>query len=115
MGKKIGRLLKLMDKNNIEAYMIGPSTDLNFLIGLSTFICERFQAFFLLKNGDFFCISTQVYYEEVNDIIDENKIFMWKDREGFIDILKAAIDKYNLISKKFAVNNTISSLDLIDI
>ncbi len=115
MDEKINKLLELMDKKNIDAFMIGPSNDLRFLIGLSTFVCERFQAFFLLKNGDFFYISPQVYYEEVNDILDKSKIFMWKDREGFIEILRDKLKRFNLGNKKIAVNNTISAVDLIDI
>jgi len=115
MEKKIKNLLKLMDENSIEAYMIGPSTDLRFLIGLSTFVCERFQAFFLLNNGDFFYISPQVYYEEVNNILDKSKVFMWKDREGFVGILKDTINRYNLKDKRIAINNTISAVNLIDI
>ncbi len=115
MQKNIDHLLKLMNENNIDAFMIGPSNDLRFLIDLSTFVCERFQAFFLLKNGDFFYISPQVYYEEVNDILDKSKIFMWKDREGFIEIVKDTINRYNLDNKKIAINGTISAVDLIDI
>jgi len=111
----MNHLLELMDEKNIDAFMIGPSNDLRFLINLSTFVCERFQAFFLLKNGNYFYISPQVYYEEVNEIIDKNKIFMWKDREGFIGIVKDIINRYNLANKKIAINNTISAVDLIDI
>ena len=59
----INKLRELMIKNSIDVMIIGPSVDLNFLTGFNPHICERFQAFFFLSNGEYFHISPQLYFE----------------------------------------------------
>lgn len=62
--KYSNKLYKLMIKNNVDAMMIGPSVDLEFLTSFNPRVCERFQAFFILSNGECFHISPQIYLEE---------------------------------------------------
>src|SRR5665648_1170041 len=64
--KYIDKLCELMVKNNVDAMMIGPSVDLKFLTDFNPSICERFQAFFILSNGECFHISPQLYLEAVS-------------------------------------------------
>lgn len=113
-NERIDYLLEMMSNHGIDVFVIAPSADLNFLIELSVGTCERFQAFFLLSNGDYFYISPQLYYEEVSEILDDNKIIMWKDSEGFLKAVKDLVYKYNLENKRIAINNTINAVDLID-
>ena len=49
LNKKYGnKLCELIIKNNVDAMMIGPSVDLEFLTGFNPCVCESFQAFFIL-------------------------------------------------------------------
>ncbi len=114
-NEKLKTLLNLMNENNIDVFMIAPSPDLEYLTGLSIGVCERFQAFILLANGDHLYISPQLYYEEVNEILDQSKIIMWKDREGYIKAIENAIYKYDLKNKRIAINSTINAINLINL
>ncbi len=108
-------LLKKMEEHNIDYFMIAPSDNLRSLLGFSPGKCERFQALFIKNNGDYFYISPQIYYEEISELISEEKIFVWKDREGHTDLLKKLINKFNISNVKIAVDNSISSVNTIEI
>jgi len=114
--KYVNKLLELMVKNNIDAMMIGPSVDLEFLTGFNPCVCERFQAFFILAEGKYFHISPQIYFEEAGKSLDSStEIFMWKDSDIFLDAIKAANRKYHLDGKIIGINNSIRGIDLLDI
>jgi len=114
--KYVDKLCGIMVKNNIDVIMISPSVDLEFLTNFSPTICERFQAFFLLSNGEYFHISPQLYLEEAEKYLGSSTdIFMWKDSDIFIDAISVASQKYHLNGKTIAINNTIRGIDLIDI
>ena len=117
LNKKYGnKLHELMVKNNVDAMMIGPSVDLEFLTGFNPCVCERFQAFFILAEGKCFHISPQIYFEEAGKSLDSStEIFMWKDSDIFLDAIKAANRKYHLDGKIIAINNSIRGIDLLDI
>src|SRR5665648_253243 len=114
--KYIDKLCELMVKNNVDAMMIGPSVDLKFLTDFNPSICERFQAFFILSNGECFYISPQLYLEEAEKCLDNRtEIFMWMDSDIFLDAIEVASHKYHLNGKTIAINNAIRGIDLIDI
>lgn len=114
--KYVDKLCKIMIKNEIDAIMIGPSVDLEFLTNFNPCICERFQAFFILPNGESFHISPELYLEEAEKCLDSHtEIFMWKDSDIFLDAIKGASHKYCLNDKTIAINNAIRGIDLIDI
>ncbi|OFW47511.1 MAG: hypothetical protein A2163_05910 [Actinobacteria bacterium RBG_13_35_12] len=117
LNKKYGnKLCEIMINNNVDAMMIGPSIDLEFLTGFNPRICERFQAFFILSNGKCFHISPQLYFEEAGKHLDsDTEIFMWKDSGNFLDAIRSTSKKYHLDGKTIAINNTIRGIDLIDI
>jgi len=117
LNKKYGnKLYELMIKNNVDAMMIGPSVDLEFLTGFNPCVCERFQAFFILSNGEYFHISPQIYFEEAEKSLDNRtEIFMWKDSDIFLDAIRIANQKYHLNGKTIAINNAIRGIDLLDI
>lgn len=45
------KTLESIRKNNLDAVLIVPSEELEFLLGFSPTICERFQGLFIMKNG----------------------------------------------------------------
>ena len=114
--KYTNKLCEVMYKNNVDAMMIGPSVDLEFLTNFNPHICERFQAFFILSNGEYFHISPQLYLEEAEKCLDSRtEIFMWRDSDIFLDAIRVASQKYHLDGKTIAINNAIRGIDLIDI
>jgi len=114
--KYVDKLCGIMAKNNIDGMMIGPSTDLEFLMKYSPQPDERFQALFLLFDKRYFYISPEITYEEIRDKLnDDANIYKWGDHEEFSDIVVAAMNNYKLSGKSFGVNNGIAAINLIDI
>jgi Xaa-Pro dipeptidase len=114
--KYTDKLRKLMANNNINAIIIGPSVDLDFLTGFNPRICERFQALFLLSDGQSFHISPQLYFEEAEKHLSgQADLFMWKDSESFLEAVEQANRKYQLAGKTIAINSTIRGIDLLEL
>src|SRR6056297_445017 len=114
--KYIDKLLKIMKDKNIDALMLGPSTDLKFLLGYSPHPDERFQSFVLLNTGKFFCISPQITAEEIEEKIEtEIDMYNWGDDEGFVDTTVNALKKYGLENKTIGINNGIIGINYLDI
>jgi len=114
--KYIDKLLKIMKDKSIDALMIGPSTDLKFLLGYSPHPDERFQSFVLLNTGEFFYISPQITAEEIEEKIKtEIDMYTWGDHEGFVGTTVNALKKYGLENKKIGINNGIIGINYLDI
>ena len=45
----IEKLVVLEEKYGLDAILVAPSPDLQFLMGFSPFLCERFQGLFIKK------------------------------------------------------------------
>ena len=48
----IEKLVVLEEKYGLDALLIAPSADLQFFMGFSPYLCERFQGLFVKKNGE---------------------------------------------------------------
>ncbi len=114
--KYCDKLCEIMVKNNIDAMMIGPSADLEFLMSYSPQPDERFQALFLLSDKKYFYISPKLTYEEVRKKLDDDaNIYKWGDHEDFANIVVDAMNDYKLAGNNIGVNNGIVAINLIDI
>jgi len=114
--KYCDKLCEIMIKNNIDAMMIGPSADLEFLMKYLPHPDERFQALFLLSDKKYFYISPKLTFEEVKGRLDNDAdIYKWRDHEGFVNAFVTAINRYKLSGKNIGVNNGIAAINLIDI
>lgn len=112
----INKLTKIMKNESIAAMFIAPSEDLEFLMGFSPHMDERFQGLFITNDARIFYIVPQLNREEIQDAIgDIGKVFDWGDGEGFLDILSKAFEEYNLINKVIGVNGTARAVNMLDI
>lgn len=112
----INKLCEIMNHHQIDAMMIGPSTDLEFLMKYSPHPDERFQALLILSDQRYFYISPELTYEEIKNRLEEDAdIYRWGDHEEFSDIVATAMDRYQLTGKTIGVNSNIVAINLIDI
>ncbi len=115
-NKYMKKLTKIMKNKKIDALMMGPSTDLKFLLGYSPHPDERFQSFVLMNNGEFFYISPLLTAEEIEEKIDaEINMYTWGDHEGFIDTTIKSLKKHGLENKTIGINNGILGINFLDI
>jgi Xaa-Pro dipeptidase len=52
----LNRLVHILKKNEIDAILIAPSEEMEFIMGHNTHLCERFQALVIKSDGSYFYI-----------------------------------------------------------
>ncbi|WP_142413985.1 M24 family metallopeptidase [Hathewaya massiliensis] len=112
----IENLYGLMKKNNLDAIIIGPSSDLEYLLDFSPAPDERFQALFLLSNGDYFYVTPELNYEEIlHKLGSDAKYYVWSDGNGFVDSVIEGLKDYGLMGKNIGVNCAIRAINMLDV
>lgn len=108
MNKKyLDKLVKVLNQRNMDAILVAPSEELEFLMGHSPHICERFQALFIKKDGTYFYVCNLLTVGEVQAVLGPDvKVYGWFDGDGFIDTVKKALEENNLMGTTIGVNST---------
>ena len=113
--EKYDKLFKLMEAHKLDAIMVGPSSDLEYLIDYHAHVCERLNVLVLLKDRTYFHIAPLINAEEAKDKYpEEAKFYVWSDGQGFLGSVKRAFEDYDLIGKNIGVNEAIRGIDVID-
>lgn len=114
--KYFNKLLSVMKKDNVDAMLIAPSTDLQFLMGFSPHMDERFQGLFILNNGRYFYIVPKLNREEIESVLGKDAcIYAWDDGEGYLGKVKNGFTDFDLISKTIGVNSSTRGVNILDI
>ncbi len=114
--KRINVITDLMKERNMDVLILGTSSDLEYLTGLSSMVCERFKALFILKEKGCFFICPQLYYEETRQELGEDAdILVWKDSEGFLKAIEEANKRYGLEGAAIGINDAIRGIDMLAI
>lgn len=100
------KLCEVLKNNNVDAILIAPSEELEFMLGHTTHICERFQALFIKATGEYFYVCNMLTFDEISMYMDGNKVYGWYDKEGFLPTFKKAMEENGLIGKTIGVNST---------
>lgn len=112
---KYKKLFDLMNENTLDAVMIAPSSDMEFLIDYHAHADERLNCLVLLKDGRYFHISPLLNYEEAKCKYPEDAVFYrWSDGDGFLNTVKKSFNDFGLIGKCVGVNETVRGIDVID-
>ena len=105
--KYLDKLVSILQKKNIDAILIAPSEEMEFIMGHNTHICERFQALIIKKDGSYFYICNLLTKDEVQGVLGPDiKVYGWFDGNVFTDTVKKAFEEQGLIGKTIAVNST---------
>lgn len=113
--KYLDKLTQIMGSENVDAMLIAPSEDLEFLLGFSPHMDERFQGLFITKDKKMFYIAPQLAREEMQKALGDNKVYDWGDGEGFMDTVLGALRDFGLENKIIGVNGTTSAVSVLDI
>lgn len=112
----VNQLTEMMSEQKVDAVIVGPSSDLQYLTGLAPYADERFKALVVLADKRCFYICPSLYYEEtVNTLGEDSKIYVWDDTSGFLSALDKAKTEYGLVGKRIAVNEGIRAIDMLDL
>ncbi len=113
--EKYNKLFDLMNEEKIDAIMIAPSSDMEYLIDYKVHLDERLNVLVILKDRSYFHITSLINYEEVSKRYPSNaKIYKYSDAEGYFNILKKAFDDYKISNSKVGINNSIRGIDILE-
>ena len=113
---KVQEISKDLQSKGIDALLLGPGDDLEYLGGLKTGECERFKGLFILSNGKYFYVTPYLYSEEFEAAFGKDTpAYIWEDKDWFYPTLARAMDDFDLNGKQIAVNYGIRAVDAIEI
>jgi Xaa-Pro aminopeptidase len=113
--KKIDNLFPLMKDQNLDAVMIGPSNNLEYITGFNPEGCERFQALFITKENKYFYLCNLIYAENMKKYFPaDTPFYVWSDSTTFHDLFKTAFEDFGLDTGRIGVGESIRAVDLID-
>lgn len=112
---KFDKLFKLMKKKGIDAVAVGPSGNLEYMIGFNPGGCERLQALVITSEQKAFYICNDIYKEDMRQWIDPaTPLYSWNDSQGWHSTFKKALDDFELNGRRIALGESIRGVDLLD-
>ena len=108
MNKKyLDKLVAILQEKNMDAILVAPSEEMEFIMGHNTHICERFQALIIKSDGTYFYICNLLTVGEIEAVLGPQvKVYGWFDGDGFTDTVKKAFEENGLIGKTIGVNSS---------
>ena len=112
----LNKLVELLKKNSIDAILVAPSEEMEFIVGHNTHLCERFQALIIQSNGNYFYICNLLTQDEMQEVLGPGKkVYGWFDGNVFTDTVKKAFEENGLIGKTIAVNSSERAVNILEI
>ncbi|MDP3385982.1 MAG: Xaa-Pro peptidase family protein [Eubacteriales bacterium] len=111
----LGKLIKLLGENDLDAMLLVPSEELKFMAGFSPQLCERFQGLFIKKDGGYFYFCNMLTRDELEGLLPDDRVYTWSDIDMFTDALQPVLEKEGLIGKRIGVNSTARAFNILDI
>lgn len=116
LQERVDLIAQKLRQENIDAVLLGPTTDLEYVSGLKQAACERFKGLFILADGRSFCLSPHIYLVEFQKGLPESTpIYVWEDQNWFFSELAKAFSDHDLNGKRLAVNDGIRAVDAVEI
>lgn len=109
------KLCDVMKQNQMDAMLIAPGEELEFVLGHTTHICERFQALIIKNTGEYFYICNMLTAEEITMYMDGNPVYGWYDGDGYMATVEKAFTEHGLLGKTIGVNSTERACIILDI
>ena len=113
--KRIDGLVDELKKKNISAVFLGPSSDLEYVAGLSLFADERTKGLMVTEEGKAFALTPLLYREDMARVLGEQMTYqVWEDHNGFTDAFRSGCETLQIGGKKIAINDGVLAVDLLE-
>lgn len=114
LSDRLYQLTTSMAKADMDALIIPPSGDMNFLIGFNPGGCERFQAVFVTRDGSLFCVTNRLYREDMASALpDGTPVYVWDDAGSFHGAVERGFSDQGLASGVIGINDAVRAVDLM--
>ena len=112
----IEKLVVLEEKYGLDALLIAPSADLQFFMGFSPYLCERFQGLFVKKNGECFYIANLLSKEEIaKELKPDGRIYSWWDGDDYVEVVSQILEKEGLKNKVIGTSESVRAFHVLNI
>lgn len=112
----IEKLAAIEEKYGLDAILIAPSADLQFFMGFSPYLCERFQGLFVKKNGECFYIANLLSKEEIaKEMEPDGRIYSWWDGDDYIEVVSQILEKEGLKNKVIGTSESVRAFHVLNI
>jgi Xaa-Pro aminopeptidase len=112
----IEKISRQLANEGIDALLIAPSYDLDFVSGLRLKLYERFLGFVIDKRANCFCVAPEMHRQEVTETLgNDAALFFWEDASGYHETFSGALKDFALAGSKIAVNTSVRASDSADI
>lgn len=110
------KLVAVLQQNGVDAMLIAPSDEMEFILGHNTHICERFQALIIKNTGEYFYVCNMLTYDEIKEVLGDGiNVYGWYDGDGYMETARKAFAENGLIGKKIGVNSSERAFIILDI
>ena len=101
MNKKyLDKLVKILQQKNMDAILVAPSEEMEFIMGHNSNVCERFQALIIKNVGTYFYVCNLLSVAEIQAVLGSDiKVYGWFDGDGFLGTVKKAFEENGLLGK----------------
>ena len=119
--EKQNQLAGLIRQWEMDALLVAPSQDMEYLTGFQPYYCERFQALVLTADGQSFYICNVLYEDEIREACPGIPVFSWFDGDGYVNTVKQAFLTYGLVSERedtpcrIGVNGAVRGFNLAEL
>jgi len=107
--RRIEKVRELMAKENVDAFLVSPSSNLFYLTGYALGPDERLLLLILPQKGAPFILANLLYKEQTKPLPVKDQVF-WKDGEDPFSLLASEIKKRNIQMKRAALEPQIPAL-----
>lgn len=112
----IEKISRQLANEGIDALLIAPSYDLDFVSGLRLKLYERFLGFVIDKRANCFCVAPEMHRQEVTETLgNDAALYFWEDAPGYHGTFSVALRDFDLSGSKIAVNTSVRASDTADI
>ncbi len=109
------RISDYIKEQNVDAILIAPSIDINFILGYAPGLSGRFEGLFIKADGTKFYVVNKLSIGETERAIGtEMPIYNWFDGDGLTASIKEIFEKEGLCGKKIAVGDTTRAVHVME-
>lgn len=110
---RLTKVKENMKKDNIDAVILFPSTNLNYMTGFNTHPGERLLVNIITHDESFF-IAPKLYESQIRKESNIDTIITWNDEDNPYEIFKNIMEDKNLNNKNIAVDDTLWANQLLN-
>ena len=110
------KLKKSLRERALDAVMVSPGEEMEFLLGMTPMYCERFQGFFLKADGTMLYIGNRLYEDEMREALPEQvAVRSWFDEDTMTEAVVPVLKEFGLADSVIAVSASTTACNLLDL